>query len=128
MNQEISLPPCYSKWHYDDTRRLITATMKITNDDVEDVLHWAFERGICAKIYIYSGVHGEPGGILQVQDEQFYKKDLFLIHDGKATLNDPRVTVVKKVFDNRPEAVLKERVTDPIRLVILAWCYSEGYM
>ncbi len=60
-------------WDLDEGRRLMTANVRVTEDLVDDAVGYAVDTLKCDKvIHIYSGVHGDSSGLLQVDDEEFY--------------------------------------------------------
>ena len=117
-----------AKWTYHSPLGLVTARERVEHKHIVEALDWAVDKGLSDKYYIYSGVHGTPDGLLQLDDDKFYRHDLSLIQDSaRPHFNNPRITVVKKEFTDTPERVLIQRVLDPNRLVIMGWCFSEDY-
>ena len=122
------LPIKLTKWNYDEARNLVTATQRVTSDDVEEVLDAVCDFGVYNQIIIFSGVHGEPGGILQVADPKFFAADAELAQEGSGKPHDPTIVVQKMPLQQTTPVVLTEALLQKSTAVILAWCYSNGYV
>lgn len=119
-------------WSYSEEKNLITATVRITSRDVERVLDNALDWGCYRRVYIFSGVHGTPDGILQVDDEIFFEQDSELAQPGSNKVSDPCIFVKKMPFIQQPQpelltALNVSSVKAAGTLLILAWCYSANY-
>ena len=113
------------KWKYETYRRLVVATERVSNQDVSDVVDWAINELFTNKFRVWSGVHGAPGGSIQVEDEDFYEID-------KRTLSlkrqQFRVKIYKMEYDTLPPVQMREHMRDANATVILAWCFSDGFV
>ena len=116
------------KWKYDEARRLISATEKVTNQDVEDIVDWIVEQNKSIVYSIFSGVHGLPGGLIQIDDPEFYKHDREMAQPGSGKKYDPKIEVFKMPFRQTVPPQLAEKLCDVNATVILAWCYSDGFV
>ena len=112
-------------WNHEAYRRVICSRRQVTNQDVSDIVDWAIKNIMTVKFRLWSGVHGEPGGMISVEDEEFY-----LIDKRNLTLNQRscRVKVHQMFWENLPPEEMRAHLRDPATTVILGWCYSEGFI
>jgi hypothetical protein len=117
------------KWNLDESKRLATANNRVTHEDVDNILEAVTRLDMAPHIRVYSGVHGESSGLLQVDDETFYEDDKKnFSQEGDGTLKDPKIEVVKMPLDDKkvPDH-LKQSLADPKIVVVLAFCFSRDY-
>jgi hypothetical protein len=114
------------KWVHDPRRRIIYSRQTVTNQDVEDIVDWAIDAiDDTPKYRVWSGVHGVPGGWIQVDDDDFYEID-----KRELAVKYPhyKVTVHKMDVVTLPPHDMQMHLNDREATVILAWCYSEGFL
>jgi hypothetical protein len=78
-------------------------------------------------IYVYSGVHGDPSGLLQVDEPDFSEKD-----EQELAQDDDDLTVVirRMTLEDNARSIprrLWNDVNEPDAHVVLAWCWSWFY-
>ena len=117
------------KWSYDRASGLCTATERITADDVDDVLEELTRLDVYTHIRVWSGVHGEPGGIVSVGEPDFTEQDLDFAQAGRGTPRDPVISIhrMPEAMQTAPQ-MMRIHCALPSTAVVLAWCYSNGFV
>ncbi|SFJ24695.1 Toxin with a H, D/N and C signature [Sphingomonas sp. NFR04] len=117
--------PIPLKWNYEEYRRVICSNKKVSNQDVSDIVDWAIKNIMTVNFRLWSGVHGEPIGIISVEDEEFYKTDK---RNLTLKTRSCRVKVHQMFWETMPPEEMRVHLRDPTTTVILGWCYSEGFI
>ncbi|BDG72450.1 hypothetical protein Rmf_23790 [Roseomonas fluvialis] len=108
------------------------ATRRVSLDadgGIEDMVDAATRFRDVTHIRVYSGVHGDPQGMIQIDDPDFTADDLEALAeeaDG-LTIDVRAMPMPDGPNDPIPEA-LKADLDDPAIFVILGWCYSANYL
>jgi hypothetical protein len=120
------MPQIPIKWNYNKEKQYICANTTVTNKNVREVVDWAIDEvPHDCMIRVWSGVHGVPGGSIQIDDPQFYEVDKNL----PEKLDCPAmITVNKMEVTALPPAALLTHIRDKKSIVVLAWCHSKGYL
>lgn len=116
------------KWNYDRASGVCTSKERITVDDVDDILEELTKLDIYSCIRVWSGVHGEPGGLVSVGEPDFSEQDLDFAQPGRGNPRDPQITIHRMLpmMQSAPQMMRIHRSL-PNTAVVLAWCYSEGF-
>ena len=114
-----------SKWQHNPAKNVIYSRAKVTNADVEEIVDWAIDNVESINYRVWSGVHGLPGGMIQLPEEEFFEVDR---RDLSTKLDHYKVTVHKMDVVTTPPQKMLKHLSEIGTTTILAWCYSEGFL
>ncbi|WP_198368816.1 hypothetical protein [Roseomonas rosulenta] len=107
----------------------IAGKSKHDNATVEDVLDFVSNLRGVSLIRVYSGVHGTPSGLIQVDDPDFTVDDAadFEQDEDDLTIEVRGMRAPAEMGGRIPDDLLAD-LNDPDVFVILGWCYSAEYL
>jgi len=110
---------------------IVGATDPVTFEDVDEVVTQAADNFGVNLIRVYTGIHGTPSGIIQIDEPDFTEKDTQELEQDEDDLKIEVVSMtdIIDIFEqSRIPDQLKADLDDPDVFVVLAWCYSKFFL
>lgn len=119
------------KWSFFKNNMIVGSKENISlkgNGGLDDVITYLVDDLFAQHIIVYSGVHGTPHGMLQIDDPAFAQDDV----DALAQ-SDPDLLIEVKLVDfvlaqQQIPPGMKADLDDPNVCVVLGWCNSKYYL
>ena len=117
------------KWKYHREKRLCTTIERISGEDVDELLDALSDLDKYSYIRVWTGVHGEPGGLVSVGEPDFTLEDRAFAQVGSGNPQHPDITIhsMAEATQSAPPEMLQQLSRNDTA-VVLAWCYSDGYI
>lgn len=119
------------KWSFFRDNTIVGSGENISLDGdggLDDLITYLVDDLRKTDIVIYSGVHGTPSGMLQIDDPDFVQDDMNALAQDADGLRIVIKPVDFDVAQHRIPDGLRSDLDDPNTCVVLGWCNSRYYL
>lgn len=119
------------KWSFFKDNTIVGSGENISlegDGGLDDLITYLVDELRKTDIVIYSGVHGTPSGMLQVDDPDFVVDDMEALAQDEDGLRVVVKPVDFEVAQHRIPDDMRIDLDDPSTCVVLGWCNSKYYL